>query len=175
MPFKQLSKKVAFKNPYYSVYEEEYSLPNGAKSTYYAVRDLKTVFVVPLLNKSELILTKQYRYLYQNYSWEFPAGRIDPGETAEVAALRELEEESGYKAAHLKSIGWFAPCNGLSDEHCSVFLATELQYTTQQLEATEDITVAVIAIDEFERMIENSEVQDGMTLAAWTFAKKHIL
>lgn len=172
MAFEQRSKKTAFQNPYYSISEEEYTLPNGSIGTYYGVRGLKTVFIVPMLNAKQIIITKQFRYLLQMESWEFPAGRIDPGESPIQAARRELEEESGYRAGAMYEIGTFAPCNGLSDEICNVFLATDLQPTAQQLEETEAVTVYVKGVDEFEDMINNNTVQDGMTIAAWTLTAK---
>lgn len=172
MAFEQLSKKTVFENPYYSISEEEYTLPNKNVGTYYAVRGLKTVFVVPMLGVDQVIITKQFRYLLQSESWEFPAGRIDAGESPIQAARRELEEEAGYQAEALHEIGVFAPCNGLSDELCYVFLATDLQLTAQQLEDTEAVTVHVKTVDEFEDMINNNTVQDGMTIAAWALTAK---
>ncbi len=172
MAFEQLSKKVAFSNPYYTVFQEGYVLPNGREGTYFAVRGLRTVFVIPMLEMDKIILTRQFRYLLQTESWEFPAGRIDDGESPLQAAQRELEEESGYRAEQLQEIGVFAPCNGLSDEVCHVFLATKLRQTKQQLEDTEAVSVHVKTVDEFEDMINNNTVQDGMTIAAWTISAK---
>lgn len=168
---KQVSQSVAYTNPFYTVYDEEYVLADGEASHYYAIRGLQTSFVVPVLTPDTLILTKQFRYLYQEYSWEFPAGRVDPGETMEEAALRELNEEAGYKAGTLHYAGWFAPCNGLTDEQTHVFVATDLQLDEQNLDATEQIEVHQLQIDEFVQMIENNTARDGMTIAAWGIAK----
>ena len=167
MAFEQLSQSEAHSNPYYTIYKEDYTLPNGETSTYYAIRNLRTVFVVPFISASEILLVKQFRYLYQEESWEFPAGRVDDGEDALVAAKRELQEESGYTAASMHHVGWFAPSNGLTDEHTDVYLATDLTQTNQQLDDTEAMTVHTVPIDEFERMIDNNTARDGMSIAAW--------
>lgn len=172
MAFEQTNKKVALENPYYTVFQEGYTLPNGREGTYFAVRGLKTVFVVPMLTVDKIIITRQFRYLLQAESWEFPAGRIDAGESPLQAAHRELEEESGYTANNLQEVGTFAPCNGLSDEMCHVFLAIDLNKTAQHLEDTEAVTVHVKTVDEFENMINNNTVQDGMTIAAWALTAK---
>lgn len=172
MAFEQTSKKVALENPYYTVFQEGYTLPNGREGTYFAVRGLKTVFVVPMATADQVIITRQFRYLLQADSWEFPAGRIDEGESPLQAAHRELEEESGYTSNNLQEIAIFAPCNGLSDEICHVFLATELNKTQQRLEDTEVVTVHVKTVDEFQDMINNNTVQDGMTIAAWALTAK---
>lgn len=172
MAFEQLSKKTVLENPYYTVFQEGYTLPSGREGTYFAVRGLKTVFVVPMLTADKIIITRQFRYLLQAESWEFPGGRIDAGESPLQAAYRELEEESGYIANTLQQVGIFAPCNGLSDEICHVFLATDLDRTEQQLEGAEAVTVHVKTVDEFQGMINNNTVQDGMTIAAWALTAK---
>lgn len=168
MAFEKLNQKIVLDNPYYKVLKEEYNLPNGKIGTYFAIRGLQTVFIIPMLSATKIIITKQFRYLMQTDSWELPAGRIDAGETPEAAALRELEEESGYRAEHLELAGLFVPCNGLSDETCYVFLATKLKKAKQKLEETEQITVYEKTVDEFDDMINNNTVRDGMTIAAWT-------
>lgn len=172
MAFDQLSKKLVLKNPYYSVFQEQYSLPNGEEGTYFAVRGLQTVFIVPMTSPTQVVVTKQYRYLLQEDSWEFPAGRIDPGETPDQAAHRELEEEAGYRAKTIALVGTFGPCNGLSDEICYVFLATDLELTKQHLEMTEAMSVHRKTVDEFQHMVDNNTVRDGMTIAAWALTSK---
>lgn len=173
MSSKEFTQKqnIAYQNPYFTVYDEEFVLTDGSPSHYYAIRGLQTAFVVPMLDANTLILTHQFRYLFQDYSWEFPAGRIDSGETMEEAALRELNEEAGYIANTLQYGGWFAPCNGLTDEQTHVFVATDLIADTQKLEPTEEIAVHTMAVDDFEQMIANNTARDGMTIAAWAIAK----
>src|SRR5690606_5026593 len=94
-------------------------------------------------------------------------GRVDPGETPEQAARRELEEESGYTAGVLKYAGWFAPCNGLTAEKSHVYFATNLTNVGQKLEDTEILEVQEMLVDEFESMINNNEARDGMSITAW--------
>ncbi len=172
MAFEQLNQKKILDNPFYKIYKEDYSLPNGKTGVYYAVRGLRTVFIVPFLDKDTVVLTKQFRYLYQADSWEFPAGRIDEGETKEQAAARELLEESGYQANILKYVGWTAPCNGLSDEKQFIFIAADLTKTKAQPDETEQITTHELPVDEFERMIDNNKARDGMTITAWRLVQE---
>lgn len=159
------------RTPYYSIFQETYSLPNGGQGTYYAIRGLHTAFVVPFVSPSEIILITQFRYLYQENAWEFPAGRVNSGEEPVKAAARELEEEAGYRAERLIYAGWFAPCNGLTDERTEVYLAANLTQVEQRLDATEQITAHRVSIHHFEHMINNNEVRDGMSLAAWQIAQ----
>lgn len=172
MAFEQLSQKVAHHNPFYSIYQEDYRLPNNEVGTYYGIRGLETVFVLPMLSKTHLVVLKQFRYLLKDYSWEFTAGKLDDGEEVEVGARRELQEETGYQAGQLHYAGWFSPCNGLSDERCHVYLATELEGGEQHLEDSEDISIHVKSIDEWNQMIDNNEVHDGMSITAWRMTER---
>ena len=162
---------IVHSNPFYHVSQESYTLPSGYSGTYYGIRGLRTAFIVPFVTDNEVVIIKQWRYLFKDYVWEFPAGRIDSKEQPLQAAQRELQEETGYQAADWKSVGWFAPCNGLSDERTYVFIARQLTPVCQALDDTEDLTVHHLPIDDFERMLDNNTVHDGMTLAAWTLAK----
>ncbi len=171
MAFEQLSKESVLENKWYSVFKEEYTLPNSKTGVYYAIRGLVTVFIIPMLSADTALLTKQFRYLTQQDSWEFPAGKVDDGETPEQGALRELEEETGYKSTTLDKVGVFYPCNGLSDEVCHVYIARDLQKTQQELDDTEQLTVHEKSVDEINEMIDNNTVRDGMSITAWRMSE----
>lgn len=162
---------IVHSNPFYQVSQESYTLPSGYVGTYYGIRGLRTAFIVPFISENTVVVTKQWRHLFNDYVWEFPAGRINPTEQPLQAAQREFQEETGYSAASWKAVGWFAPCNGLSDERTYVFIARQLIATQQALDVTEHLTVHQLSIDDFEHMVKTNTVNDGMTLAAWILAK----
>ncbi len=167
-------KAIVHSNPYYSVSREDYQLPTGQTGIYYGIRGLRTAFVVPWLDDETLLLTYQWRYLLDRFVWEFPAGRVEPAEEPLTAAKREFEEETGYQAAQMNYVGWFSPCNGLSDEHTDVFVARQLQASEQHLENLEMISVKPLPVNEFERLIATNKIIDGMTLAAWQLVKNRL-
>lgn len=158
-------------NPWYRVMREDYQLPNGQSGVYYAIRGLETVFIVAVTADQEIVCVRQWRYLFQTQMVEFPAGSMNPSETPVQAAQRELVEETGYVAKQWEEVGWFAPCNGLSDERCHVWLARDLQLTPARPEASEAITVELHTPQAIEEMIKQHIITDGMTLAAWQLVK----
>jgi ADP-ribose pyrophosphatase len=90
-----------------------------------------------------------------------------PGESARAAARRELKEETGYDAATLTRLGQLHPCNGLSSEVCTVFLADGLQVGTSRPDETEALEILRLERGEVEKAFQSNEPHDAVSLAAW--------
>lgn len=165
---KKIQSEVLTTNPWWEYRRDIYMNPKGKESEYHFVHTPGSVFVVPELNESSFVLTKQYRYLNQRISIEFPGGGIKKGKTAEQNAREELEEEAGYISNNLKLIGQFNPFNGVTDEICSVFHAKELIKTELRPEPSEEFEIIILTKEEIINKINKGEIWDGMTLAAWT-------
>ena len=89
----------------------------------------------------------------------FPAGMIEKGETEEEGAIRELEEETGYRAKSIKKLREVYPTIGYSDEKMIIFLAKELVKTHRHLDETEDIEVLELPKDEVKQLLDNGEIK----------------
>jgi ADP-ribose pyrophosphatase len=122
--------------------------------------------VVPLRADGQLVLVSQHRYLHGRASLELPAGGIKRGRSPLETARDELREEAGLVAAHWEKLGEFAPCNGLSDELCHVYLAAELSDVPRAPDPTEELEVIALGLDEVSQRIASGELWDGMTIAA---------
>lgn len=170
--WKTLSSEILFKNPWTVFKHNTFEMPDGKKGNYYFVSTNGSSIIVPILPDGRVILTKQYRYLTNRQSIEFPAGGVQTNRSHEDAAMSELREETGYETKKLEYVGEFCPFNGVTDEICKVFIARDLSFVGQKLEDTEQGTEVLMLDDrDIARMIENNEIQDGQTLAAWTMCK----
>ena len=125
------------------------------------------VVVVPVLPDGSVVLIRNERFAVSEVLWEFPAGKVDPGEAPEACAARELAEETGYRAGRVEPLGGFYSCPGAVTEYLHAFLATDLTAGDQDLEAYERITPEPVAAERLADMIRTGEVHDGKTLAAW--------
>lgn len=96
--------------------EDVWRLPTGTEQKYFVLHVGVTVGVVPLLDRSRVLLVRQFRHLAREHSWEVPGGGALPGETPEAAAQRELREEGGYRAERLTLLTRFRPSNAYLDE-----------------------------------------------------------
>jgi ADP-ribose pyrophosphatase len=168
-PYSTLNQKILHKNPYWNYVQEIYVLADGhSNSEYYYVQSQGSTIIIPLLNDETMIMVKQYRYLNQRMSIEFPGGGISEGMDPLENALKELREETGIIAGTMFPIGIFNPCNGITNEQCTVYIAKELQFSDQDTEETEEIAIIHVNREECASMIQHGEIWDGMTLASWT-------
>ncbi|MEY3689797.1 MAG: hydrolase [Bacteroidota bacterium] len=168
-PYSTLQQEILHKNPYWKYVKETYVLADGhSQSEYYYVHTHGSTIIIPLLNDTTMIMVKQYRYLNQRISIEFPGGGISHAMEPRENALKELREETGIIAGMMKPIGTFNPCNGITNELCTVYIARELHFTEQDTEETEEIEIIHVPLEECASMIKHGEIWDGMTLASWT-------
>lgn len=173
-PWKKVSEKTRHVNPFWTYKEDEILLPDGNNSKYYYVHTAGSVFIIPVTDSGDLLLVRQYRYLNQVNSLEFPGGGVKSGENPDSIAEKELIEETGYSGI-LEKIGHFNPFNGVTDEICHVYLATNLSASdAYQKDVTEEFELVNISPKQLEICISNNEINDGMTLAAWALAKSRI-
>lgn len=119
---------------------------------------------IPFLSDDEIILIKQYRYAISDDLLEIPAGIIEKGENPEETIVRELIEETGYKAKTIQSLGWFYPSVGYTNEKIYLFRASDLQLTENKHD--EEIELEKVSFKEAISMIENGKITDGKTIIA---------
>lgn len=150
-------------------------LPDGAESTREYIRHQGAVVVIPLLDSGEMIFERQFRYPLGKALLEFPAGKIDPGETIETTAKRELLEETGYIADDWRHVGVMHPCVGYSDERIEIFFARGLlRHGEQNLDHGELLDVLLLTLDEAVSAVRNGEITDSKTVTALFWAEKII-
>lgn len=123
------------------------------------------VVIVPML-KDKLILIRNERFAVGETLWELPAGTLEPGEKPETTALRELIEETGYRAKSIEHLTTFFTSPGISNEKMYAYAATDLEEVGQNLDVGEKITVEILTWDKVMRMIKEGEIRDGKTIAS---------
>jgi ADP-ribose pyrophosphatase len=129
-------------NRFFRTLAEELSTPGGVYTYNFIESTWDAVIVVPVLDDGRLVVERIYRHPYHAYLHEFPAGGIDAGEDPLAAAGRELEEETGWRAARLRPLGSYLPLAGLVRMRLHVVLAEQLvQQGTRSHEALELIEV----------------------------------
>ncbi|WP_160725899.1 NUDIX domain-containing protein [Bacillus sp. USDA818B3_A] len=146
---------------------DQVELPNGEEKTFSYLDFAKGVCILPITNDHEVVCLKQYRHAVNSWQWELPAGMIDSeGELPLDVAKRELEEETGYVAEHWLELGSFYPSPGSTTEEIFLFAAAGLTPTEQKLEASEQIELHYLQMEELKELVIKGEFMHGAGLAA---------
>lgn len=158
--YELLDKKTAYKGKRITVEELHYKNPRTNQIIYREhVLAGHAAVILPETENNEFIMIKEPRTPIGRTVIAFPAGMIEEGEKEEDAAIRELEEETGYKARTIKKLRELYPAIGYSNEKVTIFLAKDLVKTHRHLDETEDIEVVKIPIKEVKQMLDNKEIK----------------
>jgi ADP-ribose pyrophosphatase len=165
-PWRTLTTREVYTNPWIRVREDMAELPDGRTTLYGVVEVPPAVGVLPFLDERTVVLVGQYRYVARGFYWEMPTGGMKPGETEEAAAQRELTEEAGYEAARLVKLCSFHSSKSVMDEVAHLYVADGLRPARRVGDDTEFIETRAFALDEVVRMVERSDIVDSMTIIA---------
>jgi ADP-ribose pyrophosphatase len=155
-----------FQSRWYAVRQDALTSRAGESITYTVVEHPGFVVIVPLLPDARVVMERIYRYPLQRVNLECPSGGLD-GEAPEIAARRELEEETGYRADRLIDLGKYAASSGISDEEFSIFLALDVSADgVLRREITEDIDVELIPLADLRAMTLRGEIADAPSALA---------
>ena len=158
--YKLLDKNIVYKGK--RILVEELHYYNTRKNqTIYREHVLAgdAVIIMPITDNNEFIMIKEPRTPIGKTVLAFPAGMIEKGEDSKAAALRELEEEVGYKAKNIQKLREVYPAIGYSDEKVTIYLASELIETHTNFDETEDIEIVKIKIEDAKEMLKNNEIK----------------
>ncbi|MCQ3035873.1 MAG: NUDIX hydrolase [Bacilli bacterium] len=144
---------------------DKVTCPNGRISTREIVHHRGGVCILGVID-SNIIMEKQYRYAYDEELYELPAGKLEKGEDSYVAGIREFEEETGYKAESLTSLGVMYPTCGYSNEIIYLYLANNIVKSERHLDEDEVIDVLYIPLEKVLSMIEEGTIKDAKTICA---------
>jgi len=143
----------------------EVRFPSGHVTTLELLQHPGAAAIVPFVDAEHIVLLRQYRFAIKGQLWEIPAGKLDPGEEPRTCALRELEEETGYRAGRIVATGRVIPAPGFADECIHLFCAYDLVAGETRREPNELIETHHVRLHEALRMIDRGDIVDGKSIA----------
>ncbi len=161
---KKLSSKVVYEGKVITVERDDVEISTGKKSFREVARHPGGVVILALKDSETILLVKQFRYPIMTADLELPAGKLERGEDPDLAAKRELEEETGYRAKNWSSLGYIYTTPGFCDEKLYLYKAENLEFVGEHPDEGEIIKALEISKTELMQKIKSGEINDAKTI-----------
>ncbi|HTU70234.1 MAG TPA: NUDIX hydrolase [Candidatus Baltobacteraceae bacterium] len=166
-----ISSHERFEGRVFRVRTDEIEFADGARASVDVVEHRGSYALIATPSPDELVLVRQYRHPVRRELWEIPAGTADPGESVLEGALRELAEETGYRAAAARLLGSLYMTPGFCDEIMHFIHADALTAGRQNLDDDERIAARNFTIEQAWALVRQGEIADAKTLLALTWMR----
>lgn len=150
---------------------EEAPLPDGRSKQMVRVQRADTVHIIAEPAEGRVLLLREYRPFYGSYVWMLPSGKVDKEHDHAVAAQRELQEETGMRAAHLQHYCTCYPAESISIAR-HLYIASNLTPDPLPQDATELIEVHDLPLEEaIEHVLGDDHLHDVSAFGLLRFAR----
>ena len=147
---------------------------HGRPYDFYVLEFPHWVNIIPLTSSDEVIFVRQFRHGTREVTWEIPGGIIDPGESPKQAALREMQEETGYTAADALELGWVHPNPAIQENRCWTFLARNVRQAGRPHEdGSEAIDTVSVPLTDVPRYFADGRITHALVFTAFHLLRQH--
>jgi ADP-ribose pyrophosphatase len=175
MNYKIFKSEVIYSGKVFNTKVDQIEYNSGNKAIREVVEHPGGAVVVAVTNDEKIVMVTQHRFPVNQVLLELPAGKLSKGEDPMICAVRELEEETGYKSDNVKPLGNIYTTPGYSTEKLWIYLAKNLRPGIHNREEGEiGMEVFELSLKEIEDKIYNGEIVDGKTICGIFLAKKFI-
>ena len=151
---------------------DDVKLDDGVVTKREIVEHRGAAAIVPVLEDGRVVLVRQYRYAATTELLEIPAGTLKSNENPKECALRELEEETGYRSGELTKMLECFVAPGYSTEKIHIYLARRLTQTQTKLDEDESISIERLRFSEALDKIRTGEIRDAKSMVGLQAAKR---
>jgi len=171
---KQITSDVIYDGKVVKLRIDAVRLPNGRIARREIVRHPGAVAIVPVDPEGKIVMVRQYRYAAGRVLLEIPAGTLELGEPPEDCALREMQEETGFKPGKIERIGGIFVAPGYTTEFIHLFMATDLTASRLDMDDDEQIEVLHLSMNDVLSRIQSGEIADGKTISGVLMVKERL-
>ena len=175
MNYRILKSEVIFRGKVFNTIVNQIEYNSGNKAVREVAEHPGGAVVIPVTNDSKIVMVTQHRFPMNKVLLELPAGKLNPEEDPLVCAVRELEEETGYKSDNVKELGSIYTTPGYSSEKLWIYLAKDLKPGNHNREEGEyGMEAFEYSLNEIEEKIYKGQIVDGKTICGIYLAKQYI-
>lgn len=141
---------------------------DGAEFPFYRLQNTDWVNIIPITKTGEVVLIEQYRHGIEEITLEIPGGMVDEGEDAEVAAVRELVEETGYQPKETVFLGKCHPNPAIQGNWVYHYLAIDCEkHHEPEFDATESVHTTLVPLEDIQKLITGGKITHSLVIAAF--------
>lgn len=166
--------RIVFRGPFFVLRERPGTVSGEKTKKWIVLEHPGAAAAVPVLPGGKIVLVRQYRPAIGKRTLEIPAGKLEPGESAESCLQRELAEETGRRAGRLEHLASFHPSFGISDEIIHIFLASGLTEAKAETGDEGRIETVILPLPKIERLIAAGEITDAKTIIGVAAARDRL-
>ena len=175
MNFKLVKSDFLFRGKVFDVKVDEIEYDSGNKGIREVAVHPGGAVVVAVKDDGKIIMVNQFRYPLQKKIFELPAGKLEHNEDPYKCAVRELEEETGYKSKKVEKLGQIYTTPGFCTEILHIYIAKELiQGDHNREEGEQGMEIFELSKQEIEEKIIKGEITDSKTICGIYLAQKYI-
>ncbi|MFI6098282.1 NUDIX hydrolase [Lentzea sp. NPDC051213] len=154
-----------YESEWMSVDLDDVEVPQGERFEHHVLRLPFPSTGVVVIEDEKVLLMWRHRFTTGAWGWEIPAGRLEAGEAVETAAIRETEEETGYRVGTIEPLITFNPLNGISSTTTHIFVGTDA-IKTGEPDPAEAARIEWVPLNEIHSYIRKGLIPCGITLVA---------
>lgn len=159
-----------YTTPWMRLVEKDVVLDQGQEpQTFHAISQPDYVTAVAITDDGMMPIVRQFRPASEGFTWEFPAGTLDQGETPKESAVRELLEETGYEATEVIDLGWYHPDTGRLSLKGYVFFI-RCKKSEKPFTPEDGIELKLVSKEELKEMILNLSFNHQLHCGAYAAA-----
>jgi 8-oxo-dGTP pyrophosphatase MutT (NUDIX family) len=151
------------------VWLDDVEIPDVRRLEHHRIHFPKSSVTAVCVNGDKTLMIWRHRYITDTWGWEVPAGWCEPGEDPDAAVRREIEEETGWRAAAATPMTTYHAINGISDMTFTAYLAEDFSYLGPPTDRSESTRVEWLPLAEVPKLMEDRRVTDGPSLLALSY------
>lgn len=163
--YKRIKRELIHKGAIIDYYSDTIEIDNTKQTTFDFINHKGASAMIPVDKDGKILMVRQYRNAIDQYTLEIPAGGLNPGEDNLSCAVRECEEETGYKAGDVYHLIDLYTTVAFSNEKICIYYTTGITPSVQNLDEDEFVTAERYSVEELTRMILEGKIVDAKTIA----------
>lgn len=164
--YKRLDRKLVHQGIILDYYQDLMELPNKKQATWDFIQHKGAAAIVAVDKNEKILMVRQYRNALERETIEIPAGGINQGEDMKTCAIRELEEETGFRTNHAEHLIDIYTSVAYCNEKIGIYYTNKLIPSKQSLDEDEYVSIECYSLEELLDMIMEGKIQDSKTISA---------